>query len=119
MLFRSEKIKFVNATEYGWETNVATKNTMLQALSRAIENGHIELNDPDLIAEARGYTTGDIMDKDIDPRLTTRHFDLLMACAIALSLNSFVKLSQVERNFGSIDPFFMGIPKKQEENPAL
>ncbi len=99
-----DKIKFIDAVEYGWDTNSATKYTMLQGLAKAIENGHIELNDQDLIAEARSYTTGDLMDKDVDPRLTTRHFDLLMACAIALQLNAFVKSSQIDKIIRAMQP---------------
>ncbi len=77
--------------EYGWETNGLTKPIMLADLSKAIEDGLLELNDPDLIAEARSYTTGDLMDNEIDPRLMTRHFDLLMACAIAWVVRIYVK----------------------------
>lgn len=114
-----QKIEFVNAKEYGFETNNATKPSILIALSKAVENGHIELNDPDLIAEAKSYTIGDLMDKEIDPRLATRHFDLLIACAIALYLNPFVKLTQVERMFSNdVYNNFVG-GKKEQGNPAL
>jgi len=88
---RAPKIVFQAPTEYGFETNSATKPSMMTALSQAIENGLIELNDSDLIAEARGYTLGDLMDKEVDARLTTRHFDLLVACAIAFQTNRFIK----------------------------
>lgn len=68
---------------YGWQTNGATKATMLMDLRKAVEDGHLELSDPDLIAELRSYTRDDLMDRDEDVRLTTRHFDLLIAAAIA------------------------------------
>lgn len=67
----------------GWNTNYDTKNKMLFRLKKAVEDGHLELSDPDLIAELESYTRDDLMDGDVDERLTTRHFDLLMACAIA------------------------------------
>jgi hypothetical protein len=35
---------------YGWHTNAATKPTMLMDLRKAVEDGHLELSDPDLIA---------------------------------------------------------------------
>jgi hypothetical protein len=41
---------------YGWQTNSATKATMLMDLRKAVEDGHLELSDPDLIAELRSYT---------------------------------------------------------------
>jgi len=68
--------------EYGWNTNAMTKPKMLFDLKKAVEDGHLELSDPDLIAELRSYTRDDLMDKDEDVRLTTRHFDLLVACFI-------------------------------------
>lgn len=77
------KIKFAKSTEFGWETNGLTKGQMLEDLDKAIEDGLLDLNDPALIAEARSYTTADLMEVNIDPTMTTRHFDLLMACAIA------------------------------------
>lgn len=80
-------------TEYGWHTNALTKPKMMFDLVKASDNGLIALNCPDLIAEARGYSRNDLMDADIDPRLTTRHFDLLMACAIAWQMKDFVNIA--------------------------
>jgi len=87
----SDKIKPVKATEYGFETNGLTKPALLADLCKAVEDGLIELNDPDLIAEARSFTLGDLMDNEIDARLTTRHFDLLIACCIAWHVRKLVK----------------------------
>lgn len=75
--------------EYGWHTNTLTKPKMLFNLSKAIEDGLINLNDKDLIAEARGYTRNDLIDNENDPRLTTRHFDLLTALAICWQMKDF------------------------------
>jgi hypothetical protein len=74
---------------YGWQTNSATKATMLMDLRKAVEDGHLELSDPDLIAELRSYTRDDLMDRDEDVRLTTRHFDLLIAAAIAWQMRHY------------------------------
>jgi hypothetical protein len=73
---------------YGWNTNTMTKPKMLFELKKAVEDGHLELSDPNLIAELRSYTRDDLMDRDEDVRLTTRHFDLLMACAIAYQMRN-------------------------------
>jgi hypothetical protein len=83
---------------YGWNTNGMTKSTMLFDLKKAVEDGQLELSDPDLIAELRSYTRDDLMDKDEDPRLSTRHFDLLTACAIAYQMRNF---AQVKKDIGS------------------
>lgn len=79
---------------YGWNTNADTKPKMLFAIKKAVEDGHLELSDPDLIAELRSYTRDDLMDKDEDVRLTTRHFDLLMAAAIAYQMKSFAEVKK-------------------------
>lgn len=73
------------AKEYGWLTNAVTKLTMLAAFQHAIEHGHVELNDPELIEEAKAFSRNDLMDKPLDPRFITtltRHFDKLIAACI-------------------------------------
>lgn len=83
---KKDSILMPDAKEYGWETNSSTKLTMLTHFRKAIADGHLQLNDPDLIEEAKVYTRNDMMDRPVDPRLvtnTTRHFDLLMAAMIA------------------------------------
>ncbi|HWH79389.1 MAG TPA: hypothetical protein VNT76_18545, partial [Candidatus Binatus sp.] len=76
---------------YGWNTNAMTKPKILFDLKKAVEDGHLELSDADLIAELKSYTRDDLMDKDEDVRLTTRHFDLLMACAIAWQMKNWAE----------------------------
>ena len=88
---------------YGWSTNSMTKLDMLTDLRKGIEDGHLQLSDPDLIAEMQSYTRDDLMDKEIDARLATRHFDLLIACAIAWKMRYFaqVKRNEVEDNYST------------------
>lgn len=90
------KVKQKAASDYGWKTNSLTKSKMLAALSTAITDGLIALNDPDLIAEAKSYTRNDLIENVRDPRLTTRHFDLLMACAIAWQMKDYAKVVKNE-----------------------
>jgi len=120
--FREEKPK-----EYGWDTNPATKPKMLIDLAQAVESGLIELNDKDLINEMREFTRDDLMDRNIDPRLATRHFDLLMACAIAYQTKNFVPKPEVKRPYDYWMPDnpeltvidTTGRAKKKSDNPAL
>jgi hypothetical protein len=77
---------------YGWNTNAMTKPKVLFELKKAVEDGHLELSDPDLIAELRSYTRDDLMDKEEDVRLTTRHFDLVMAAAIAWQMRNYAEV---------------------------
>jgi len=85
-----KKILDVKTTEYGWNTNQLTKPKMISSLLKAITDGLIELTDKDLIAEAKSYTRNDLLEYIKDPRLTTRHFDLLIALAIAWQMKDFV-----------------------------
>jgi hypothetical protein len=117
----SEKIFFTKETEYGFETNSATKPTILADFSKAVEDGLIELNDPALIAECRSYTRGDLMDKEVDPRLTTRHFDLLMAACICWYIRNFVKAKKkdevvIPRSIVSESRYEGNIPIYRNEN---
>ncbi|MHA1211992.1 MAG: hypothetical protein ACTSSH_05990, partial [Candidatus Heimdallarchaeota archaeon] len=65
---------------------------MMSAIREVIESGLLDLNDKELIQEIKGYTRNDIIDKDPDIRLTTRHFDLLTACAIAWMMKDHARI---------------------------
>lgn len=82
------------AKEYGWHTNAATKPKMIFSLVKAINDGLLQLSDKDLIQEVSSYTRNDLMDRDEDPRLTTRHFDLLIACAIAWQMKDHATIKK-------------------------
>lgn len=82
--------------EYGWNTNALTKPKMLFSFAKAVEDGLVQLNDENLINECKSYTRDDLMDRDIDPRLTTRHFDLLIAVCIAWQMKDYVKPTEKE-----------------------
>lgn len=84
-------------TEYGWHTNALTKPKMIFDFSKAVADGLIALNCPRLIAEVSAYTRNDLMDADEDVRLTTRHFDLLIAAAICWQMKTFADASEREK----------------------
>jgi hypothetical protein len=54
------------------------------------------------------------MDKEVDPRLTTRHFDLLMAACIGWQMNKKVKAVEREPVY---DPLWPTI-NQSKPNPA-
>jgi hypothetical protein len=95
---KDSKIGDFVPTEYGWHTNALTKPKMLLALSKAVEDGILILNDPDLIQECKSYTRNDLLEEVRDPRLTTRHFDLLIAAAIAWQMKDFAESKKSENN---------------------
>lgn len=89
---KDTKVENNSQKEYGWHTNALTKPKMLFALAKAVADGLLDLSDPDLIQECKSYSRDDLMDRDNDPRLTTRHFDLLIACAIAWQMKDFAQV---------------------------
>lgn len=96
---------------YGWNTNSLTKSNMFSDLRRAVNDGLLVLNDPDLIEEAKSFTRNDLIDKEPDPRLVTRHFDLLTSCAIAWQMKD---VAEAEVSEGM--PYYTGEP--EPVNPA-
>ncbi len=81
---------------WGWETNSLTKSKMMADFRKAVNDGLIDLNDEDLIKEARAYTRNDLIDRQPDPRdvtISTRHFDLLTAGAIAWQMKDHAEAS--------------------------
>lgn len=108
-------IQYAIPNEFGWDTNGDTKSRMFNDLSQAVESGWIDLNDEDLIREAKSYTRNDIMDKEVDPRLVTRHFDLLTACAIAWQMKEFAMRSSQKEQPNTIDNLF----KKNHETNVV
>jgi hypothetical protein len=79
---------------YGWNTNSLTKSNMILGLKKAITDGLIALNDDNLINEAKSYSRNDLIEKEQDARLSTRHFDLLIACAIAWAMKNDAEVKE-------------------------
>ena len=94
---REDRILQKIASSYGWETNRLTKYNMISGLVRAVDDGLIELSDERLIREARTYSRDDLMDREVDVRLTTRHFDILIAAAIAWQMKDYAKISKPDK----------------------
>lgn len=85
------KIHAVAPTTFGWNSNSLSKSTMYSSAREAIESGLVSLNDENLINEAKSYSRNDVMDREEDPRLTTRHFDLLTAFCIAWQMKDHAR----------------------------
>lgn len=88
-------------TTYGWNTNALTKPKMMSSLRSAVDDGLIQLNNPDLIKEAKSYSRNDLMDNEPDPRLSTRHFDILTACAIAWQMRDKARVVPTNETFNT------------------
>ena len=85
--------KPVSSMELGWETNHANKYTILNNLRSAVEDGSLVINDVRILTEMRSFTHSDA-DELGSARMghSTRHFDLLMAAAIAWEMRKFARV---------------------------
>lgn len=82
---------------WGWETNSLTKSQMMADYRKAVNDGLVVLNDPDLMKEAKAYTRNDLIDNQPDPRdvtISTRHFDLLTAAAISWQMKNHAEVNE-------------------------
>jgi len=104
------KIVADKPTAYGWNTNSLTKSKMLSDAREAIESGLVELNDEDLINDLKSFTTNDLIDNPPDIRLTTRHFDLVMAFCIAWQMRGHARPKK-QPNIWKNQP--------EQKNPAI
>lgn len=80
----------------GWSTTVSTKPRMMGGLKSAFEDDEspLQIRDATIIREARMYAKDDnMLTTSAQILKTTRHFDLLIACAIAWEMRSFATVS--------------------------
>lgn len=100
---KDTKIEAGQATEYGWNNNSATKPQVIFDLVKACNDGLLDLSDSAIIRECMSYTRNDIMNKEVDPRLTTRHFDLLMATAIAWKMRNHAESAELDIDYDELE----------------
>lgn len=82
--------------KYGWLTTLTSKPKMLFDLKTAIDDDLLEINSKQVLSEMMSYDKEELNKNRFDPEVT-RHYDLLMATAIAFQMkNEFVKLGSVE-----------------------
>lgn len=90
-LYPEEKIYKRSETEFGFKTTAANKGEIIYNLRTAVEDGILEIPDKDLLEEMLAYTVQDL--RQLGRKLgMTRHFDKLMACAIAWEMRNYLKI---------------------------
>lgn len=89
---QDEKVKEIINPDYGWDTNNATKPEMIFQMKRAIEDGILTIPDEDLLNELKYYDQKALNAYKLVEGMT-RHYDLLMACAIAWAMRTHAKVS--------------------------
>lgn len=92
--------KPVGTGELGWETNSATKYLILNDLKNAVESGQLIIEDIRILKELRSFTYTDADELGSNRQgHTTRHFDLLMATAIAWYMRKFATVKVQSDNY--------------------
>ena len=81
-----DKLTNEQTKKMGWHTNSSTKPSALYELKSAVEDGNLEIYDLDLLNELSHYQIRDL--KSAKKPGMTRHFDKLIACAIAWQLRN-------------------------------
>ena len=90
--------------ELGWETNMATKYTILNDLKSAFESGQLLIEDERILKEMRSFTYTDADDLGTAKQgLSTRHFDLLMAAAICYAMRKYAVPKPVTSDYSQPD----------------
>lgn len=93
------QIAFSAQTTFGWNTNQSSKPKMLSMLRDAIEDGLLQINDEDILNELKSYTRNDLLDRTEDVRLVTRHWDLIIALAIAWQMKDHARAQKKLKEF--------------------
>lgn len=85
---REGMLESVPTSKLGWLTTGASKPRMMYDLAEAVEQDEIKIHDKVILMEARAFNKEDSLDVKVS-EATTRHFDLLMACAIAWQMRIY------------------------------
>ncbi len=102
-----EKAKNVLVDKLGWETNGKTKHDILFGLKSAIEDGKLLIEDERILKEMRSFTYSDadnLGGAKMD--LSTNHFDLLIACAIAWEMRKYAEEAPKPKNSNYVQPAY-------------
>jgi hypothetical protein len=108
---REERDRISNTLtkKLGWRTTGQTKPEMIYKLKSAVEEGKLVIRDRRILKEMREYGLSDLSDGT-----STRHFDLLMAVAIAWQMNAQAKPAEdmskvyIQKSYEPISAFESG-----------
>ncbi len=97
-----DKLKKDYTDEYGWRSTKGNRWTIISALVDAVESGELEILDEALLLEMKHFKKRDVGILKAEDGMT-RHFDKLIACAIAWEMRKYAKLSiqEMKKNKGN------------------
>lgn len=79
----------------GWLTTMASKPRMMYELSEAMADNELKVPDEGILLEAKMFNKEDSLVVVVTPQ-TTRHFDLLIAAAIAWQMRTFASRGKAD-----------------------
>lgn len=85
--------------EYGWRTTSLTKPDIIYQLKSAVEDGDLEIWDTDLLEELWHYSKRHLRISGLTGMGMTRHFDKLMALAIAWEMRHVAKRQTIGKGY--------------------
>jgi len=85
---REGELETKSTNKLGWLTNALTKPKMMYELSEAIEDGILYVYDMGILLEMKRFNKEDTLQIAVTES-TTRHFDLLIALAIAWQMRGY------------------------------
>lgn len=86
---REGLLEAMPSNKLGFLTGPSTKPKMMYELSEAMENDEIKVLDEGILLEAKKFNKEDTLVYKTDEN-TTRHFDLLIATAIAFQMRAYI-----------------------------
>lgn len=81
----TDQVKKTKEKRLGWRTTIANKSEIILQLKAAVEDGELVIPDIRVLEEMKYYKLRDLVSRKSEEG-ATRHFDLLMAVAIAWAL---------------------------------
>lgn len=104
---RDDKTRNNMPHEYGWRTTGANKATMIFELKKGWEDGDLIIEDERILKEMMVYSAADLTNDDTSDQIAdtgiTRHFDLLMATALAWQMRMLAKIQKSSSTYQQRD----------------
>ena len=89
------KTQTVLNKQFGWETTGANRYELITQLKKAVHDGLLKINDKRILEEMKRFCKSDVEDMGAH-QMATRHFDLLMATALAWVGRDYAESSKTE-----------------------
>lgn len=107
-----DKVKKDYVDEYGWRSTGGNRWTIISSLVNAVQSGDLQILDEDLLMECRYFKKRDV--KILKPEDgMTRHFDKLIACAIAWEMRKYAEKSVEEQKKDKDNSIYFRKKKRQ------